>query len=312
MDNLYITKDGNFGYPLSEKMPFDANYQLVLDWVKEYNLDAADTKCFSAVLEDNRRYRVCLFNSDLGWNAALRLLPDESSSFADLNIEEKDVISCVESTGLALFCGPTGAGKSTTMSTVVKSLLESNKLGVTVSIEDPIEFRHNHKSIFQREVGVHTESFELGLRAALRANPQTIIIGEIRDAQTALEAVRAGLNGHRVLATLHASSVSEAIARLWAFLDDQGDEMLIQALQGVVAQHLIRLPSDKNYCLYETIQIDEKAKTLLGQIISGNAKGGLNMLNNVMFEQSRVSLKEKATGLVQSGKMPRNLLTNFL
>ena len=107
-----------------------------------------------------------------------------------------------------------------------------------------VDYLHHKDMIFQREVGTKVKDFKTGLVDAVRANPTTIVIGEIRDTETALEAVRAGLNGHRVLATLHASSIKEAISRLWAFLNDQGDELLVQSLQGIVAQHLIHITRD--------------------------------------------------------------------
>jgi hypothetical protein len=138
------------------------------------------------------------------------------------------LIKVIPETDAIFLCS--GCGARLRLSDWGYSLLNSGELGVTITIEDPVEYLHHKDTIFQREVGTKVKDFKTGLVDALRANPTTIVIGEIRDAETALEALKAGLNGHRVLATLHASSIKEAISRLWAFLDEQGDELLVQSL----------------------------------------------------------------------------------
>lgn len=302
MNNIYLSKTTNFSFDKSKgEVPFQLSEDFVDNWVKNFGLKKTQTKDFTTEIE-SQRYRVHLFYSLRGWNAALRLLPSEILSFEALNINSNDILSLCKGTGLVLFCGPTGAGKSTTMNTTIDSLLNSDDLGVTITIEDPIEYLHGKDEIFQREVGTHVESFSKGLVDAMRVKPTTIVIGEIRDAETALEAVRAGLNGHRVLATIHASSAKEAISRLWAFLDDQGDELLIQSLQGVVAQHLINISNKKKYCLYETLEINSKTKNLLNQVLKGDAE--LVQLNQIAYEQERMWLEEKKQVLIKKGINP--------
>ncbi|SHN92223.1 ATPase, T2SS/T4P/T4SS family [bacterium endosymbiont of Bathymodiolus sp. 5 South] len=301
INNIYLTKTGCFGYTdqqLALDNTFYLSYDLVESWVKKYQLQEAQTKDFTEELK-GVRYRVHLFCSKRGWNAALRLLPSKILSFDELGVSSDDVLSVCRGTGLTLFCGPTGAGKSTTMNTVIDSLLNSGELGVTITIEDPVEYLHHKDMIFQREVGTKVKDFKTGLVDAVRANPTTIVIGEIRDAETALEAVRAGLNGHRVLATLHASSIKESISRLWAFLDEQGDELLVQSLQGIVAQHLIHITDKKKYCLYESLEVDGKVKNILNQVLNHNSQLTLNACD--LRQKNRTTLVEKKQKLIIDG-----------
>lgn len=306
-DNIYLTKEEGFGFDKTKtKLPFVLSNDLIDGWVKKYKLKNNETKDFTVEIE-KQRYRVHLFNSFRGWNAALRRLPIEIMSFNELGMDNdslNEILSICKGTGLTLFCGPTGAGKSTTMNTVIDSLYNSNDLGITITIEDPIEYLHNKDIIFQREVGrtdedkSHVKSFEQGLIEAVRANPTTIVIGEIRDSATALEVVRAGLNGHRVFATLHASNVKEAISRLWGFLDDQGDELLVQSLQGIMAQHLIHISDTKKHCLFETLEVDKKTKSILNQILDHNSQV---TLNTELRQEGRLTLVEKKMLLERDG-----------
>ncbi len=307
INNIYLTKTRCFGYT-DQQLALDDNtflsYDLVEGWVKKYNLKEDQTKDFTEAVK-GVRYRVHLFCSKRGWNAALRLLPSKILSFDTLGVGSNDVLSVCKGTGLTLFCGPTGSGKSTTMNTVIDSLLNSGELGVTITIEDPVEYLHHKDTIFQREVGTKVKDFKTGLVEALRANPTTIVIGEIRDAETALEALKAGLNGHRVLATLHASSIKEAISRLWAFLDEQGDELLVQSLQGIVAQHLIHIANNKKYCLYEALEVDQKVKNILNQVLDHNSQLTLNACD--LRQKNRMTLAEKKQKLIVDG-IDENLL----
>ena len=310
MNNIYLTKTKNFAFEKYKgDLPFEVDSNLVDNWVSEYNLKSNQTKDFTAEL-NNQRYRVHLFHSHRGWNAALRLLPSKILSFKELGIDQEELLSICKSTGLVLFCGPTGSGKSTTMNCVIDSLLTSKELGVTITIEDPIEYLHLKDEIFQREVNTDVNSFKDGMIEAVRANPTTIVIGEIRDSATAIEAVRAGLNGHRVFATLHASNVKEAISRLWAFLDDQGDELLVQALQGIVAQHLVNITNSQKYFLCETLKIDNQTKNILYQVLKGSATQ--DQINHCFNTQERKTIPDKVRELKDTQPALDLSLFNFV
>jgi type II secretory ATPase GspE/PulE/Tfp pilus assembly ATPase PilB-like protein len=108
-----------------------------------------------------------------------------------------------------------------------------------------------------------------------------------------------------VLATLHASSIKEAISRLWAFLDEQGDELLVQSLQGIVAQHLIHIANNKKYCLYEALEVDKKVKNILNQVLDHNSQLTLNACD--LRQKNRMTLAEKKQKLIVDG-IDENLL----
>lgn len=305
MNNIYLKKSNCFQWT-NQKEALDSasqkllNYQLVKDWVKEYKLEHTQTKDFTVDI-NKQRYRVHLFNSVDDWVVTLRLLPSRVFTFKELGIASDDVLSLCKGTGLVLFCGAMGAGKSTTMNTVVDSLQRSGELGTAVTIEDPIEYLYNQDEITQREVGDygHVKSFKQGIIDAVRANSKTIIIGEIRDSDTAHAAVEIASSGHRVMATLHAGSVQQAIERMWSLLDDQADEAFIPSLQGIVAQHLINISSTKKYCLYEALEIDARVKHLLNQVLDNRAE--LVQLKQSQFDQKRLSLKDKKVQLINDG-----------
>ena len=303
MENLYLNNQSFSFTHKAEPLPFSIDKRLVDQWVAKYHLSTGESKDFSLEL-DGKRYRVHLFHSMLGWNAALRLLPDSILSFKQLNINEKEVMSVCVGTGLTLFCGPTSSGKSTTMCTVTDALLRSGELGVTVTIEDPIEYVYNNQIIFQREVGADVDSFPSGLVDAVRATPKTIIIGEIRDTETALEAIKAGLNGHRVFATLHAVNIKQAISRILAFVGNDAAGLLVQALQGIFVQKIIRA-KNKRYCVYESLCVDEKVRNVLTSVFHKNSTASLNLLNHNQYEQKRGSINDKEQLLMEQGFISR-------
>lgn len=253
------------------------------------------------IKNNKKRYRANLFHDNRkGWCLSLRELPKSIANWEDLNIKVNDIISISKSTGLTLFCGPTGAGKSTTMCRTILELQQINKLGITITVEDPVEYLFNKDNIFQREVNTDVMSFDKGVYEAMRQCPDTIVIGEIRDKKTALAALKAAFTGHKVLSTLHANSVQDAILRLWAFFDDQDDEILIYALQGIVAQHLIR--TDKAYCVYESLCIDDNVKNAL--LTALRESNNLRMLNNEFYSQQRKTLQNKKDELIKEGVEP--------
>ena len=295
MNNIYLKKPNCFHWTNQKedlKPASGLNYQLVEGWVKEYKLEHNQTKDFTIELKNNR-YRVNLYNSSDGWVAALRLLPSKLKTFSELGINQDDILSVCKGTGLVLFCGAMGAGKSTTLSAVVNSLHLRGELGPTNTLESPIEYLYSVDEISQREVGEegHVKSFKQGIFDAVRASAKTIVIGEIRDSETAHAAVEIASSGHRVLATLHAGSVKQAIDHMWSLLNKQGDEGFVACLQGIVAQHLINISSTKTHCVYEALKIDGRTKNLLNRVLDKSAD--LAQLNQMQFDQRRLSLADK-------------------
>ena len=176
--------------------------------------------------------------------AALRLIPEIIPQFADLGLPQTVRDFADFHQGLVLFTGPTGSGKSTTMASLISEINQS-RAGHILTLEDPIEYIHQHqKSIVnQREIGGDTYSFSNALRAALRQDPDVILVGEMRDLETISTAVTAAETGHLVLATLHTSSAPATIDRIIdvfpAHQQQQIRVQLAETLRGIVAQRLL-------------------------------------------------------------------------
>ena len=245
------------------------------------------------------RWRCHIFHSDRGWGCAMRRNPSTIPHLQnDLGFELDKVLSLTNGSGLIIIAGPTGGGKTTTMASLINYLSLRGELGDTVTIEEPIEYSHSDPLICQREVGINVGSFNGGVHEAMRQFPKNIVIGEIRHPSTAEAAIQAGLTGHRVFATLHAENIHEVVTRMFALLDDQHDELLPQAMQGFICQHLVHGISGKTHCIYETLEATPQVRSILGQ-----GPAALPRLNHEMYQQRRKSLSEHAKSLVISGQL---------
>ena len=199
---------------------------------------------FSIEIPDLARFRVNFFMGRRGEGAVFRVIPTEIKSFADLCLPPILAQMAREERGLVLVTGPTGSGKSTTLAAMV-DLINSERGAHILTVEDPIEFVHPHKKclVNQREVKVHTESFASALRAALREDPDVILVGEMRDLETISLAVSAAETGHLVFGTLHTSSAAQTVDRIIdVFPPHQQSQIrtqLSESLQGVIAQTLV-------------------------------------------------------------------------
>lgn len=195
-------------------------------------------------LPDVARYRCNIFMTRLGLGAVFRVIPTEIKSLADLRMPSVLGDLARRNKGLILVTGPTGSGKSTTLAAMVDQV-NNERQDHILTIEDPIEFVHRHKTciVNQRELGVNTRSFANALRAALREDPDIILVGELRDYETISLAVTAAETGHLVFATLHTPSAAQSVDRIVdvfpAHQQDQIRTQLADALQGIIAQQLI-------------------------------------------------------------------------
>ena len=200
---------------------------------------------FSYVSAEGGRFRVNVFRKDTGVGATFRAIPADIPNLDKLNLPPIVKKLCDYHQGMILVTGSTGTGKSTTLAGMIDVLNQTRRLNI-VSLEDPIEFVHRSKScqIIQRELGTHIPSFAEGVRAAMREDPDVILVGELRDAETIRMAMTAAETGHLVLGTLHTTSAVKTIDRMIDALPaderEQTKSFLSQSLLAVITQVLVR------------------------------------------------------------------------
>ncbi len=209
--------------------------------------EKGDDVDFSYVAEDGNRFRVNVFHKDTGVGAVFRTIPTEVPTLDSLRLPAMVKKFCDFHQGMVLVTGSTGTGKSTTLAAMIDHLNRTRRLNI-VSLEDPIEFVHRSKmsQVIQRELHTHLPSFAEGVRAAMREDPDVILVGELRDAETVRWAMTAAETGHLVLGTLHTTSAVKTIDRMVDALPaeerEQTKSFLSQGLLGVVTQVLVRTP----------------------------------------------------------------------
>ncbi|MBE9564755.1 MAG: PilT/PilU family type 4a pilus ATPase [Proteobacteria bacterium] len=199
---------------------------------------------FAISLPGVSRFRVNAFTQRGSVGVVLRVIRSDIPEFRDLNLPDilKDI--AMTKRGLVIFVGATGSGKSTSLAAMV-GYRNQNSHGHIITIEDPIEFVHNHKNciVTQREVGVDTDSYEIALKNTLRQAPDVILIGEIRDRETMEHAIAFAETGHLCLSTLHANSTNQALDRIINFFpEDRRQQLLMDLslnLKSLISQRLI-------------------------------------------------------------------------
>lgn len=210
---------------------------------EEYNLTGDADKLYN--LEGVARFRVNVYKERGMDTIALRVIAEKIPTIKELNLPSIIKEFTNEKDGLILITGPTGSGKSTTMASMINEINKNKKLHI-VTLEDPIEYLHSHgKSIInQREVGRDTESYQSGLRAVLREDPDVILVGEIRDLETMSAVLLAAETGHLVISTLHTINAYKTIDRIINYFPAEQQlrvrSELSTVLRGVVSQRLFR------------------------------------------------------------------------
>lgn len=200
---------------------------------------------FSMQLGEISRFRVNVFKQNRGVGAVFRKIPTKIHSLEELNLPPILGELAQREKGLVLVTGPTGSGKSTTLAAMI-DLINATEEGHILTIEDPIEFVHKSKKclVNQREVGPHTKSFSNALRAALREDPDIVLVGEMRDLETIQLALTAAETGHLVFGTLHTSSAPKTVDRIIdVFPPNQQAQvraMMSESIQAIITQTLCK------------------------------------------------------------------------
>jgi twitching motility protein PilT len=267
---------------------------------EEWRMRFLDTMDFDFAyeIEGLARFRVNIFWQRKGLAAVMRTIPSEILSADQLGLPDAVRKFCMLTKGLVLVTGPTGSGKSTTLAAMV-DLINDSRADHVLTIEDPIEFTHPNKKclVNQREIGTNTKSFANALRAALREDPDVILVGEMRDRETIELGITAAETGHLVFGTLHTNSAPKTVDRIIdVFPADQQDQiraMLAESLKGVVSQVLLRKKGGKGRCAAQEIMVGTSAirnlvrENKIHQIpsmIQTGKKDGMQLLDQHILE----------------------------
>jgi twitching motility protein PilT len=243
------------------------------------------------------RFRANAFRERKGAGAVLRVIPAKVVSAEELGITTEVQALCQLTKGLVLVTGPTGSGKSTTLCALI-DLINRTRTDHVITIEDPIEFVHQNKKcvITQRQVGVHTGSFKHALRAALREDPDIVLVGELRDLETASIAIETAETGHLVFGTLHTTTAPSTIDRLVdQFPADRQEQirvMLSESLKGVISQVLCKKIGGGRVAAREILlstnaisNLIREAKTFqITSVMQTSRRGGMCTLNDALIE----------------------------
>jgi twitching motility protein PilT len=231
---------------MSELSPADTKqlaYSVLTDQQKKRFEETLELD-FSFGIKGLARFRCNMFNQRGAVAAVYRLIPERIRTFDELNLPQVLATLADRPRGLVLVTGPTGSGKSTTLAAMLDKINTERREHI-ITIEDPIEYIHGHKGclVNQREVHSDTQSFSLALRAALREDPDVVLIGEMRDLETIESALRIAETGHLTLATLHTNSAAQTINRIIdvfpAHQQGQIRTQLSLVLEGIVCQALL-------------------------------------------------------------------------
>jgi len=243
------------------------------------------------------RFRANLFVDLKGIGAVFRVIPSKILSVEDLGIPKEVLSLCHLPKGLVLVTGPTGSGKSTTLAALI-DYINRNRTDHIITIEDPVEFVHPNKKclINQRQVGEHTDSFKKALRAALREDPDIVLLGEMRDLETIAIALETAETGHLVFGTLHTSSAPATIDRIIdQYPPEQQNQirvMLANSLKGVMAQMLCKKIGGGRAAAWEIMfgvpaianLIRESKIFQIPSIMQTGRKLGMALMNDSLFK----------------------------
>ena len=300
--------DSNINYVMAPKDTLALAYSILTENQKK-RFETEDELDFSFGVQNLSRFRGNVYKQRGCVAMAIRQIPYEIHTLEKLNMPPVLNKLAERPRGLVLVTGSSGAGKSTTLAAMIDKINRERK-GHIITIEDPIEFIHRHKScvVNQREVGADTKSFTAALKYAFRQDPATILIGEMRDLETIAAALTIAETGHLVLATLHTNSAAESLNRIIdAFPSHQQAQVRAQlafVLEGVITQTLIPKGKGRGRVAAAEVMIctpairavirDEKIHQIYSLMQAGK-KHGMQTMNDalqVLYMKGEVRLEE--------------------
>lgn len=280
-------------------MPADAEnliMPIIPDHVRKQLTENGESD-FSYAVAGVGRYRVNVFRQRGSYACVIRIVGTRIPSPQELGLPESVVALTELKRGLVIVTGPTGSGKSTTLASLVDVINSTQNVNV-ITLEDPIEYlhRHNKAIVNQREIGVDSFSYTSALRAALREDPDVIMVGEMRDLDTISTAITAAETGHLVLSTLHTTGAANTIDRIIdVFPPHQQQQIRIQlagVLESVISQQLLPKVFGGRVAAFEVMHTNTAIKNLIREskthqidnIIQTNRKLGMMMMDDAIME----------------------------
>jgi twitching motility protein PilT len=254
------------------------------------------------------RFRINCYFQRNAMAAAFRLIPSDIKTIEQLGLPHQLHEFVTKPRGLVLVTGPTGSGKSTSLAAVINEINEQRHDHI-LTIEDPIEFLHRHKNciVNQREIGTDAESFALGLKAALRQDPDVILVGEMRDLDTISTALTAAETGHLVFGTLHTQDTSSTVDRIIdVFPPGQQEQVRVQlsmTLQGIVTQQLLpRADGSGRICACEILMPTPAIRNLVREgkthqiysVLQTGGQHGMQTMDTALAELVRAGVITRA------------------
>ena len=252
---------------------------------------------FSYAARNLGRFRVNVFKQRGALSFVIRLVNSKIPSPEQLGLSKEIVDLTKKKRGLVLVTGPTGSGKSTTLASMI-DVINQNYNKHIITLEDPIEYLHRHKMsmVNQREIGTDTLSYANAIRAALREDPDVILVGEMRDLETISTAITAAETGHLVFSTLHTNSAADALDRVIdVFPPHQQQQIRIQfasVIEGVVAQQLLPRMDGGRVAAFEVLIANSAIRNLIREgksfqipsIIQTARKDGMQAMDDTIYE----------------------------
>ena len=249
---------------------------------------------FAYAIPDLARFRVNLFRDTNGVGSVMRVIPSKILSFDDLGLPESVRRFCEMPKGLVLVTGPTGSGKSTTLAAMIDHINATRSEHI-ITMEDPVEFVHRSRRclVNQREVHSHTTSFSRALRAALREDPDIVLVGEMRDLETVALALETAATGHLVFGTLHTTTAISTVDRIIEMFpserQSQTRAVLSSSLVGVVAQTLCKKVGGGRVAAYEVMVVNSAVSNLIREgkthQITSIMQTGRNLGNTILNDE---------------------------
>ncbi|MCA9533348.1 MAG: type IV pilus twitching motility protein PilT [Myxococcales bacterium] len=323
-----VRKDGEI-HPLERRQAYSSEEiaKMIAEIIPERSrieFDETNDADFAHNIPGLCRFRANVFRDRHGVGAVFRQIPFELLSVEKIGVPPKVLDLCWLTKGLVVVTGPTGSGKSTTLSTLI-DFINMNRADHIITIEDPIEFVHPNKKclVNQREIGEHTTGFKRALRAALREDPDIVLVGEMRDLETIAIAIETAETGHLVFGTLHTTSAASTVDRIIdQFPADQQEQiriMLSESFRGCIAQVLCKKKGGGRIAAYEVLigtsavaNLIREGKTVqLKSVMQTGRNLGMQTMNDHLLQHVKNDLVTPEEAYMKSNdkQLMKSLLT---